>query len=663
VRQSYNGLIYFFKQEHVNHVLFGFQLHSGLLYLTMLTPAFVIFPCIIHIRKKWMIHGRNITSGEFLPIGLIMFSISFVVLSLGIVFAHGSKISELWLLLCYCFSTIGYLLVCPIAISSVFGWSPDKWKGLTMGLSFLAIGLNSYLNNEVEKFISPTLKNLTLQNYNHIFLSFAIVIFAFAVFLYLVNEIRTKLTQFLEDEKTRTQEAQFFGEVATQVAHDIRSPLLVLRYVLSDFSALPEKKRVDAKHAIERVTDIANNLLTQYKNKNADIPLSSEPVAMMLEGIVSEKRIQAAKLGIDIELISVPEIQSVFVQVDIADFKRVISNLINNAMEAVKSKKGLIIISIHNHHGKVLLNIKDNGCGIPAEKLDAVLTGTSFEKTEGSGLGLPYAVKKIMQWHGTYSLTSAVNIGTEFEIILPEIASAAWFASAIHVVTGGTVVVLDDDDYIHQIWDKRFPETFLKENRLSLFHFKTKQDFLSFCVENNTTQTTFLLDYDIGDDTDTGISLAKRLHLGKQAILVTSRYEDNRIRVNCQELQMKLIPKYFAEYIPMVVTLKKPSTTVVLVDDDKMITRIWQECAIDAGVTLDVFHHPRDFMRVLDQYQKETVIYIDSSLSDNLKGEDFAKTLYEQGYVNIILETGYEKECFLHVTWVKDVVGKEPPWG
>lgn len=53
---------------------------------------------------------------------------------------------------------------------------------------------------------------------------------------------------------------------------------------------------------------------------------------------------------------------------------------------------------------------------------------------------------------------------------------------------------------------------------------------------------------------------------------------------------------------------------------------------------------------------------MDSSLGD-LKGEDVAKTLYEKGYINIILATGYNKENFKHVTWVKDISGKNPPWG
>ena len=456
------------------------------------------------------------------------------------------------------------------------------------------------------------------------------------------------------------------GQLATQVAHDIRSPLLVLTRILSDLSSLPEKKRIDARHAIQRVTDIANNLLTQYKNKNTETMLSAEPVAMMLESIVSEKGIQAIDLSINIRLDVPHDVYHAFIQVDIADFKRVISNLINNAIESVKNKNGLVTISASKQNEKIFISIKDNGCGISKNKLHSVLEpGVSYGKKEGSGLGLPYAVSKISEWHGEYSLTSEPDVGTLFEIILPAVKPAAWFGEKIEASEGGKIVVLDDDNYIHEIWDERFPEDFLKENNLSLLHFNNPQDFILFCSENNVVNTTFLLDYEMEHQEDTGLSLATMFNLGKYATLVTSRYEDNDVRESCKKLGMKIIPKHFAEHVPIIVTSKKtlsPAKTV-FIDNDKVIRDLWQESAEDAGIDLTVFHNPKDFLDLMDNFSKETLIYIDSFLGDNLKGEEFAKVFYEKGYTNIILATGYSKEHFQHVTWVKDIIEKNPPWG
>lgn len=475
------------------------------------------------------------------------------------------------------------------------------------------------------------------------------------------QDIQNKIHELLEEVRSHSKTAAQ-ERIAVQVAHDIRSPLLVLAQTLNDLSTLPEKKRINIRNSIQRVTDIANNLLSQYKNQDSETLQSAEPVSMILESIISEKRIQIAGLNIAIELIAPSNMYNVFIQVDIAGFKRAISNLINNSIEAIKNKNGLITISTQKQNEKVLIKVKDNGCGIEKEKLQEVVAGTSFGKTEGSGLGLPYAIQKISEWHGNYSLHSEIEIGTEFDIILPEAKPATWFKDAIKLHKGDKIVVLDDDDYIHQIWDERFPKDFLLENNLSLFHCNTQADLIEFLTNENMKGAVFFLDYEIGRDEETGLSLTERFNLGKCATLVTSRYEDTAIREYCKKLGMRIIPKYFAEHIPIFIEKNELSKPVVFIDDDKIITDIWIDSAKDADINLSVFHNPHEFISKMNQYPKDTVIYIDSCLGENLNGEVFAKMIFDEGYTNITLATGYPKEKFKHIFWVKDIIEKYPPW-
>ncbi len=482
-----------------------------------------------------------------------------------------------------------------------------------------------------------------------------------------INEIRTKIMDLLKDAEARSREAAL-GQIATQVAHDIRSPLLVLKRVLSDLSSLPEKQRINARNAIQRVTDIANNLLTQYKHEkndmNSETALSSEPAAMMLESIVSEKRVQVADLGVEVTLDIAPNAYDAFIQVDIAGFKRVLSNLMNNAIDAVKEKRGAVTLTLKKIDNQVFIDIRDNGCGIPRDKLRTVLEeGATFGKKEGSGLGLPYAVSKIAEWHGDYSLQSRPGEGTQFEIVLPEVKPAEWFRGEITIEKGGTIVVLDDDDYIHQIWDERFPKSFLQTDGLTLLHFNNPPDFIQFCQGKVFEKATFLMDYELEKYKETGLDLAEMLNLGPHATLVTSRYEDVEVRERCKALGMKIIPKYFAELTPIRISIPITPTEIVFVDDEEVIGEFWKDSAEAAGKSISVFKDPRDFMQVVHQYPKDVLIYMDSSLGNGLKGEDFAKQLYDQGYQNIILATGFSKDHFKNVTWVKDIIGKEPPWG
>lgn len=473
------------------------------------------------------------------------------------------------------------------------------------------------------------------------------------------DEIHDLLEKASKQSKIVAQE-----NIAIQVAHDIRSPLLVLTRILKSLTALPERKRIEVRNAIQRVTDIANNLLSEYKNNDKKIEISSEPVFIMLDSIISEKRIETDGLSIDIQLKISDNTYGVFVQVNKTDFKRVISNLINNSIEAVRNRRGEINASLERINNEVLIRVNDNGCGIPKDKLKSVLEGASIGKNEGSGLGLPYAVRKILQWSGRYILNSQLNIGTTFEFVLPESNPADWFLESIKVARGSTIAILDDDEYIHKIWGDRFPDNFLKANALSILNYYNIDDFVKYYDKTNINNTFFLLDYDIGGNQDTGLTLVKSYDLGKYAALVTSRYEDDEVRESCRALGMKIIPKFFAEHIPIEILSEKSTLNepIVFIDDDEVITSIWEESAKNAKRSLDIYHDPNDFAKVIHLYPKHTLIYIDSSLGGGVKGEAFSRVLYEKGFTNLILATGYPKSSLKHVTWVKDIIQKNPPW-
>jgi len=56
------------------------------------------------------------------------------------------------------------------------------------------------------------------------------------------------------------------------------------------------------------------------------------------------------------------------------------------------------------------------------------------------------------------------------------------------------------------------------------------------------------------------------------------------------------------------------------------------------------------------------VIRINSELKNSIKGEDFAKELFEQGYKMVFLATGHSANDFRSAWWLSGIVGKRPPW-
>jgi FixJ family two-component response regulator len=98
----------------------------------------------------------------------------------------------------------------------------------------------------------------------------------------------------------------------------------------------------------------------------------------------------------------------------------------------------------------------------------------------------------------------------------------------------------------------------------------------------------------------------------------------------------------------------------ILIDDDELVRLVWQFQAKEAGVQLLTYNDPNevDFLAV----NLDTPIYLDSELENGVKGENVAHKLHLQGFQNIYLATGYNPEDFKHLTFLKGVIGKSPPW-
>ena len=99
----------------------------------------------------------------------------------------------------------------------------------------------------------------------------------------------------------------------------------------------------------------------------------------------------------------------------------------------------------------------------------------------------------------------------------------------------------------------------------------------------------------------------------------------------------------------------------VLIDNDNMGRRVWEIAARKKKIKLSCFAKASEVFFQIDQFDKSTTFYIDSNL-DTEKGEDVARKLYDLGYHNLYLATGYSPSHFGEMPWIKGILGKDPPW-
>jgi len=67
-------------------------------------------------------------------------------------------------------------------------------------------------------------------------------------------------------------------------------------------------------------------------------------------------------------------------------------------------------------------------------------------------------------------------------------------------------------------------------------------------------------------------------------------------------------------------------------------------------------------MEAVEGFSRETEIYLDSELGGGVRGEEIAKEIYEKGFTNLYLTTGHPPEKFPPLPWIREIVGKKPPW-
>jgi len=350
-----------------------------------------------------------------------------------------------------------------------------------------------------------------------------------------------------ELQQAKLQEQNNFKRTVDQLVHDIRSPLASLLMVLKSCEAsIPELVRIALRGAATSISDIADNLLNSYElNKSIQKQPSLMVVSAMLQFLI-EKKHQYKDSKIIINSNFQQDCAFAFIDINPMAFKRMISNVFNNAVESLENKIGIVTININMQDAKqIQITIKDSGKGMLPEIANKILnkTAITFGKTNGHGIGFTQIHDTLINYNGKLAINSQKDFGTEVLLTFPVIATPDWIAKEIHLHHGDTVVVLDDDNSIHHAWDSCFAKF---NNRINLKHFTLGQeavDFINSFIEKD--KILLLADFELLKQKLNGLQVIEATGL-KRSILVTSHYTDRIILDAAQKSATKILPKHLA---------------------------------------------------------------------------------------------------------------------
>jgi len=367
------------------------------------------------------------------------------------------------------------------------------------------------------------------------------------------------ITDQKEAERLRLQEKEKLISLAHKVAHDISSPLSALNMMMQFCDELPESKRSLIKRATESILDIANNLLNTYRNEEQRKDMGIEQrqsvlISDLIIQLMSEKKVQYRNHPVTFHTEIAGDAYFAFAHIQATEFRRTLSNLINNSVDASEENQhGLISIQLKVDESVIAVGVQDNGKGMPHAMLEKMQHRRSFTegKENGHGLGLQQVWDTLDHNEGTLEVQSALNKGTLIKLTFPRTKVANWIAKEIHLTPDSIIVILDDDESIHTAWDLRFSTLLISHPGLRLHHFTQGQealDFLTMLTPEPKDHVLFLSDYELLQQDRNGLEIIEASQV-KGAILVTSYYSNPKVREAAIAANVKILPKQMASII------------------------------------------------------------------------------------------------------------------
>ncbi len=225
----------------------------------------------------------------------------------------------------------------------------------------------------------------------------------------------------LQETARRQERLAMFGRIASGLAHDLKHPVKNIENAAKVMETMYEDPnyRETFTRIVKREFSRINHFLEDLRNLTHEMPYHpisfdlGKQLAEVSESFQLEARNKGARLEVRVEP------QPCMVVGDVFLLRRVFENLTSNALQALDKPEGRVELSVQIEGEKVLATVRDNGSGIPEEKLAGLFEEFVTTKRKGLGLGLAIA-KKILALHqGSISVESRLGEGTSFHLAWP----------------------------------------------------------------------------------------------------------------------------------------------------------------------------------------------------------------------------------------------------
>ena len=238
------------------------------------------------------------------------------------------------------------------------------------------------------------------------------------------NSMIERLRQ-ARSQEVRTARVLAWGEMARQVAHEIKNPLTPIRLAVQHMRRAYDDRRPDFEQIldtnveqilkeIDRLSEISRVFARYGAPAEAAGPLERVRVPVLLGDIARlySSGDGSIRFSSDVPT-TLPEVRA---RSD--ELKEVMINLLENAREALDGA-GEIRVVAREAGDHVAIEVRDNGPGIPPELLPRIFEPTFSSRSSGTGLGLAIVRRLVDGWGGGLEVDSVPGRGTSMIVSVP----------------------------------------------------------------------------------------------------------------------------------------------------------------------------------------------------------------------------------------------------
>jgi len=314
----------------------------------------------------------------------------------------------------------------------------DKFSGRTIGWNSLKV-----------RVISPILTAKIMTNIIYPLLGLLFVVGLLYVYIkYKRNKLEKEriLKEKQSEEDLNKMNVSFF----TNMSHEFRTPLTLIQGPVEELSEIVEDTPYNrglvstVKRSVDRMLKLIDQIMDFSKLETDALNLSLYEcnISALFQGIVAPFKYSCTRKGLKYEVNDYCDGVNSFVDPD--KFEKILNNLLSNAVKYTPAGNGgMVKVSIQqidsestsdlfrqeinsNAQSYLLIEVSDNGIGIPEDKLDEIferyrmLESEGAEKQYSSGIGLYYVRRIVTLHHGVVEASRPDDgHGSCFRVLLP----------------------------------------------------------------------------------------------------------------------------------------------------------------------------------------------------------------------------------------------------